>query len=69
MQGICKVLTLTATDFLTMKEGNLGHAKTTTIGAMARRRKVQNYAAPTESELQQLHYAIRSSYKQQITST
>ena len=49
-KGICKAITLTANDFLIMKEGKRGHAKSRTIGAMARRWKLQNYAAPKESE-------------------
>jgi hypothetical protein len=64
VRGICKDLTLTTNDFLIMKEGKVGYAKTLSIGAMARRWKLQYYAAPTESELQQLHGATRSSCKQ-----
>ena len=67
VRGICKDLTWTANDFLIMKEGKVGHAKTLLIGAMARRWKLQYYAAPTESELQQSHGATNRGYKQRRT--
>lgn len=67
--GICKDLTLTTNDFLIMKEGRVGQAKTLSIGAIARRWKLLYYAAPTESELQQLHGATYRGYKQRRTSS
>jgi hypothetical protein len=69
VRGICKDLTFAANDFLIMKEGKVGYAKTLSTGAMARRWKLQYYATPTESELQQLHGATRSSCKQRRLSS
>jgi hypothetical protein len=69
VKGICKAITLTANDFLIMKEGKFGHAKSLTIGAMARRWKLQNYAVSKESELQQLRDATSSSVKQRTSSS
>ena len=40
VKGICKAIRLTANDFLIIKEGKLGHAKSLTIGVMARRWKL-----------------------------
>ena len=69
MRGICKVLITLANDFLTMKEGKVGNAKTLTMGAMARRWKIKKFPAPTEDELQQLHNALSSSSKQKTSGS
>ena len=67
MRGICKVLITLANDFLTLKEGKVGNAKTLTLGAMARRWKIKKFPAPTEDELQQLRNALSSSSKQKTS--
>ena len=69
MRGICKVLTTVTNDFLTMKEGKVGNAKTLTLGAMARRWKVKKFPAPTKDERQQLRNALSSSSSKQKTSS
>lgn len=57
-KGICKSLPVIINDFLTMKEGKVGNAKTLTVGAMARRWKMQGFPVPTESELKEIKTAI-----------
>lgn len=61
IRGICKFLITLTNDFLTMKEGKVGNAKTLTLGAMARRWKIKKFPAPTEDELRELRNAMTSS--------
>jgi hypothetical protein len=49
--GICKALPVIMNAFLTMKKGKVGNAKTLTVGAMARRWKMQGFPVPTDSEI------------------
>lgn len=57
-KGICKALPVIINDFLTMKEGKVGNAKTLTVGAMARRWKMQGFPIPTDSEIREIKTAI-----------
>ena len=54
MKGICKSVTGLMNDFLIMREGKIGNAKTLTVGAMARRWKFVKFSAPTADELTDL---------------
>ena len=69
VKGICKALTSVTNDFLTMKEGKVGNAKALTVGAMARRWKMQKYPTPTESELQHLRESSSSTQKTSSSSS
>jgi hypothetical protein len=53
-KGICKALPVIMNAFLTMKEGKVGNAKTLTVGAMARRWKMQGFPVPTDSEIHEI---------------
>ena len=57
-KGICKSIPLIINDFLTMKEGKVGNAKTLTVGAMARRWKAQGFPVPMDSEIKVIKTAI-----------
>lgn len=69
VRGICKILTTMTNDFLTMKEGKVGNAKTLTVGAMARRWKMQKFAVPNTEELEQLRDGVGKSQSQRSSTT
>jgi hypothetical protein len=51
MKGTAKTLTKLIGDFLTMKEGRVGNAKSYTVGALARRWKQLKYPEPTAEDI------------------
>ena len=61
VRGIAKTVTKLANDFLILKEGKVGNAKTLSVGAMARRWKMLKYIQPSPEDLTELTKASESS--------
>ena len=61
VRGIAKTITKLANDFLILKEGKVGNAKTLSVGAMARRWKMLKYVQPSPEDITNLFTASESS--------
>jgi hypothetical protein len=61
MKATAKTLANMIAEFMTMKEGKVGHAKQLTVGTLGRRWKVLQYPDPTKEELEHLREETRYS--------
>jgi hypothetical protein len=59
VRGIARTVTVLANDFLIFMEGKIGNVKTLSVGAMARRWKMQKYEEPNKDDVAMLR-ALRA---------